>query len=175
MIVVIFFTFSLALIFNSDKTLNYEIFGQNSSPNPVDEIGLSSKISGITCDAVEHLTFHNHTKLIIKDQNHSLTIPAGIGIVPNECIFWLHTHDDSGIIHIESPSEISFSLGQFLQVWNSFNQSSIIEEILQDKVQVDASILLENSSFVEPTTPVPDIPLQNNAIITLDLKNLTGP
>jgi hypothetical protein len=153
---------------------NYRSLGQDGFLDDSNEIGFSSNISGITCDQTEHLVYHNHTKLVINNQNHSLTIPAGIGIVPNECIFWLHTHDDSGIIHVESPTKLSFSLGQFLQVWGSFDNSSFINDILQNNLQVNASILLENSTVVEelPST-ISNIPLEDLAIITLDLKNVT--
>lgn len=164
----------LFLTFFTGKVQDYKSFGQNSFSNFSDEIGISSNISGITCDQTEHLVYHNHTKLVINYQNNlSFTIPKGIGIVPNECIFWLHTHDDSGIIHVESPYETSFTLGQFLQVWKSFDNSSLINDILQGDIQADASILLENSSIVEDSTDTVNIPLENMAIITLDLKNIT--
>lgn len=149
-------------------------FGQDGFLDDSNEIGISSNISGITCDQTEHLVYHNHTKLVVNNQNQSLTIPAGIGIVPNECIFWLHTHDDSGIIHVESPTKVSFSLGQFLRVWNSFGNSSFISDILQNNVQFDASILLENATVVrDSTTNISNILLKDMAIITLEIKNLT--
>jgi len=140
----------------------YDTFSQINNPK---------NISGITCDKTEHLVYHNHTKLVIQNQNQTVTIPPSIGIMPNECIFWLHTHDDSGIIHVESPSETSFSLGQFLQVWKSFDNASIIEGLLQNDSQVDVSILLENTSLVKPVIDIRNISLENNAIITLDLQN----
>ncbi|HKR74492.1 MAG TPA: hypothetical protein VJR94_10330, partial [Candidatus Nitrosocosmicus sp.] len=101
-------------------------------------------------------------------------VPAGIGIIPNECIFWLHTHDDSGIIHVEAPYETSFSLGQFLQVWNSYDNASIVNNILHNNIQANASILLENQSVILPSTNLLDIPLENNAIITLEMQNATN-
>jgi hypothetical protein len=86
----------------------------------------------------------------------------------------LHTHDDSGIIHVESPTNVSFSLGQFLQLWNSLDNSSLINDILQNNIQVNASILLENGTVVKEHSPrISNIPLEDLAIITLDLKNVT--
>ena len=164
----------LSLMLFAGQVQNYNSFGQNTFFNDSNEIGISSNISGITCDKTEHLVYHNHTKLVINDKNNeSIAIPAGIGIVPNECIFWLHTHDDSGIIHVESPTKVSFTLGQFLQVWNAFGNSSLINDILRNDIQVDASILLENSTIIGPLTDAVNIPLENLAIITLDLKNVT--
>lgn len=140
----------------------YGIFGQNDNPK---------NISGISCDKTEHLIYHNHTKLVIKNQTQTVAVPSNIGIIPNECIFWLHTHDDSGIIHVESPSETSFSLGQFLQVWKSFDNNPAIEGLLLNNSQADVSILLENTSLVKPVVDIRNIPLENNAIINLDLQN----
>jgi hypothetical protein len=45
-------------------------------------------------------------------------IPAGIGIDKNfKYITELHTHDSSGIIHVESPVNRKFTLGEFFDVW----------------------------------------------------------
>src|SRR5678815_5131881 len=61
-------------------------------------------ISGIKCDKVEHFKFHYHVHLNIFINGLSYLVPAGIGLKPPECIYWLHTHYISGIIHVESVS-----------------------------------------------------------------------
>jgi hypothetical protein len=46
------------------------------------------------------------------------TVPAGIGIRGSPLFFSpIHTHDDTGIIHVVSPVVRTFSLGQVLGVW----------------------------------------------------------
>ncbi len=166
---------SLFVMLFVSQISNYNIFGQdNSAPSDSSALGIPKNISGITCDETEHLLYHNHTMLVIKNQGQNVTIPSDIGIIPNDCLFWLHTHDDSGIIHIESPNEISFSLGQFLQIWNSFENSPIIQDILQNKSKADISILLENGTIVDSVSNIVDVPLQNNAIVILDLTNNTS-
>jgi hypothetical protein len=152
----------------------YDTFSQINNLSNIDTTATPKNISGITCDKTEHLIYHNHTKLVINNENASLIVPEGIGILPNECIFWLHTHDDTGIIHVESPFETSFSLGQFLQVWNTFDNSSIVNDILKQNIQVNASILLENQSVVLPSADILTIPLENNAIVTLHIENETN-
>jgi len=52
-------------------------------------------------------------------QGRSVAILANIGITAS-CLYWLHTHDQSGLIHIEAPAtEAStvFTLGDFFDVW----------------------------------------------------------
>ena len=149
---------------------NNAVFGQDDQSNNNNFRTIPTNISGITCDKVEHLVYHNHTKLIIKFQNETHNIPAGIGIIPNDCIFWLHTHDDSGIIHIESPIKTAFSLDQFLKVWNIFDNSSFIKNISKNDIAANVSMILENGSQIKSDN-YKNIILENNAIITIDFAN----
>jgi hypothetical protein len=47
-----------------------------------------------------------------------VTVPAGIGIdLAAHVIAPIHTHDASGVVHVESPTFRSFSLAEFFGVW----------------------------------------------------------
>jgi hypothetical protein len=61
--------------------------------------------------------------IFINGQPH--TIPSQIGI-NGRCFYWLHTHDDSGIIHIESPAARDYTVGQFFDIWNKTSRSNQI-------------------------------------------------
>ena len=64
---------------------------------------------------VEHI--HAHLTISIDGQQQS--VPGEIGIDnPSNTVSPLHTHDTSGIIHVESPVEAQFTLGQFFTEWN---------------------------------------------------------
>ena len=150
---------------------NNAVFGQDDQSKNNDTFRtIPTNTSGITCDKVEHLVYHNHTKLVIKIQNETHNIPAGIGIIPNDCIFWLHTHDDSGIIHIESPIKTAFSLDQFLKVWDIFDNSSFIENFSKNNMTANVSMITENGSQSKLDN-YKNIILENNAIITIDFAN----
>ena len=71
----------------------------------------------IECGPMEQFGYHIHTHLDIFVDGKNYTVPALIGIT-NNCFYWLHTHDQSGIIHIESPVKRDFNLGQFFDLWN---------------------------------------------------------
>jgi hypothetical protein len=103
---------------------------------------LSNKLTmkEIGCQSVEHFDFHIHTKFIIMFDNQLYPIPANIGIIPEKCIYWLHTHDNSGLIHIESPIKRNFTLGQFLQIWKLFDNSDIVHKIADDRINGNISI-----------------------------------
>jgi hypothetical protein len=43
----------------------------------------------------------------------------------------MHTHDDSGIIHIESPEVRTFTLGEFFDIWNKkFNNNQLFDNVV---------------------------------------------
>jgi hypothetical protein len=87
-------------------------------------------IDGIQCNAAEQLVFHNHAHLDMFINGQPYTIPSQVGIVPGKCIYWLHTHDDSGVIHIESPVTRNFTLGQFFDIWKKkFSNVQIFDNI----------------------------------------------
>jgi hypothetical protein len=83
-------------------------------------------IDGIECNAFEQLLFHIHAHLDIIINGQYFLVPAQIGIIPDKCFYWLHTHDVTGIIHIESPINSDFTIGQFFDIWNKkFNNEQI--------------------------------------------------
>jgi hypothetical protein len=61
---------------------------------------------------------HIHQHLDLYVDGKKMMVPAQIGIdAKGGFISDLHTHDTSGIMHVESPTVQSFSLGQFFAVW----------------------------------------------------------
>ncbi|MFL5614044.1 MAG: hypothetical protein ACJ796_10325 [Gemmatimonadaceae bacterium] len=79
---------------------------------------MGQTIRGISCDAQEGQRIHIHQRLLIVIRGKEMTIPQYIGIPQGaRCIYWLHTHTPDGIIHVEAPSDRSFTLGDFFAVW----------------------------------------------------------
>lgn len=75
-------------------------------------------IDGVECRPAESLDMHIHTHLDVIVNDHAYTVPGAIGIPGNQCFYWLHTHSTDGIIHIESPRQMNFTLGQFIDIWD---------------------------------------------------------
>jgi hypothetical protein len=108
-------------------------------------------VDGIQCNAAEQLVFHNHAHIDIFIDGQPYSIPSQVGILTGKCIYWLHTHDDSGIIHIESPVTRNFTLGQFFDIWKKkFSNTQIFDKIANgtnamsvyvngNKIKADAS------------------------------------
>jgi hypothetical protein len=75
-------------------------------------------IDGIRCEASEGVAEHLHTDLQLFGRGRSVEIPAGIGMPAGaNCLYWLHTHNSDGIVHIESPVVRTFTLGDFFDIW----------------------------------------------------------
>ncbi|MFY9869263.1 MAG: hypothetical protein WAK17_06060 [Candidatus Nitrosopolaris sp.] len=73
-------------------------------------------IDSIGCNSMEQSAFHVHSHLDIIINAVYFLVPSQIGI-PSNCFYWLHTHDESGKIHIEASMLRDFTLGQFFDIW----------------------------------------------------------
>jgi hypothetical protein len=76
----------------------------------------SFMVSGVECSRMEQTNFHIHAHLDVFVDGVQQVVPENIGIM-NSCLFWLHTHDERGVIHIEAPTYRIYTLGQFVDVW----------------------------------------------------------
>jgi hypothetical protein len=77
-------------------------------------------VDNVYCDTQEQNAFHIHAHLTMYINGQALPLPAQIGIAGDQsCLYWLHTHDTTGVIHIEAPANHSFTLGNFLDEWST--------------------------------------------------------
>jgi hypothetical protein len=61
---------------------------------------------------------HIHAHLDVYVNGKKAQVPANVGIdFQQQFITELHTHDTTGVVHIESPVITTFSLGQFFGEW----------------------------------------------------------
>jgi hypothetical protein len=88
-------------------------------------------VDGISCQTSEQTLFHIHAHLTVFVNGSARQIPAAVGIPGAQatntpqgsfietgtCFYWLHTHAADGIIHIESPVQRTFTLGNFFNIW----------------------------------------------------------
>jgi len=83
--------------------------------------GAGGTVDGIQCEATEQVTMHIHAHLALFVNGKQLQVPQLVGIVPtgdqSACLYWIHTHDPSGIIHVEAPDVQQYVLGNFFDIW----------------------------------------------------------
>jgi hypothetical protein len=133
-------------------------------------------VDGIHCDSMEGAVFHIHQHLAILNHGKPLGVPADIGIpVVGSCLYWLHTHTDDGIIHVESPVMRTFTLGQFFDIWGEPLTATNVAGAKAQKGQVRAYVngmlykdnprsieLLEHSDIVLEVGPPYHTPAKFN-------------
>jgi hypothetical protein len=85
---------------------------------------LAPTIDGVKCQADEQLVYHIHQFLAVYDQGKRVLVPGYIGIPGGanaSCYYWIHTHAladyPSGVIHVESPIQRTYTLEQFFDIW----------------------------------------------------------
>ena len=84
---------------------------------PADAKG-AVKAAGLPMLSSEGTVEHIHAHLDVLVDGKKVTVPANIGIDQQAgAISPLHAHDDTGVVHIESPKKVPFSLGQFFTEW----------------------------------------------------------
>lgn len=88
-------------------------------------------MDGIYCDKLEQTAYHIHAHLTIYINGQNVPVPQGIGIASDQsCFYWLHTHTSDGVIHIEAPAHSTFTLANFLDIWEvQFSQLGFRTEL----------------------------------------------
>jgi hypothetical protein len=141
-----------------------------------------SAVDGIQCQGAEQVLFHIHAHLTVFVDGTPRRIPYGIGIPraqasatsfgpyvgAGSCFYWLHTHAADGIVHIESPVQRTYTLGNFFDVWR--------QKLSPDQVgPVTGQVTALYDGQVFRGNPR-DIPLTKHAQIQLDVgRPLVGP
>jgi len=78
-------------------------------------------IDGMPCQSNEQLAVHYHAHLSILVDGNQALLPAFVGIDnAKQCLYWMHTHQADGVVHIEAPKSAAtrkFTLGNFFDVW----------------------------------------------------------
>ncbi len=109
----------------------------NTTPNALAQAwdGLTGQtVDGVSAQTQEQVAYHIHAHLAIYVNGVQKAVPAGIGIVKpwttenlsdgsqfvdgGKQIYYLHTHDSTGVLHVESPTTKTYTLGQIFAEWN---------------------------------------------------------
>lgn len=95
--------------------------GRTSNPpwNAPTDAALAVAAAGLPMLGEEGNAVHIHAHLDIIINGAPVQVPAGIGIdEARQQISPLHSHDTTGVIHVESPTApATFTLGQFFTEW----------------------------------------------------------
>ena len=132
-------------------------------------------VDGIRCQSSEQLIYHIHSHLTIFINGTQRQVPAGIGIPGSQavaskqgpvasggtCVYWLHTHAPDGIIHVESPIQRTYTLGDFFDEWGQPLGPSVLGPVRGHVVAIYNGKLYHGNPR--------DIPLNAHAQIQLEV------
>jgi hypothetical protein len=120
--------------------------------------------TNVPCGPSEVLIRHEHTHLTILIRGQIKSVPAFIGISATQ-ICWLHTHDTSGIIHLEAGDNRTFTLADFFAVWRQPLSGTVV-----DGERVGSGESIQVTVNQQPYTGAPEtIVLSNHEDVVLQL------
>lgn len=131
--------------------------GQSAAPSP-------SPAPNVPCGPSEVLIRHEHAHLTILIRGQIKTVPMYVGITATQ-ICWLHTHDTSGIIHVEAGDSRTFTLGDFFAVWRQPLSETVIGSDSVGSGETIQATVNQQSYTAAPSTIV----LSNHKDIVLQL------
>lgn len=129
-------------------------------------VGAGIGQSGAQSDPI---IIHIHPELSMMMDNKPFSVPKNVGI---DSSLWrnnsldeygmqgmpemgmsgmapLHTHDDSGIIHVESSINRDYTLGEFFNIWGLDLENKVVKATVNGKPSTDyKSILLKDGEKI---------------------------
>lgn len=123
--------------------------------------GFGETVGAVSCDFGGHdAAYHIHSQLTIKlPDGTTAEVPPNIG-VNEDCMYWLHTHEPDGQLHVEAPDETLATLADFLEIWrrstnptipNAVNAGLAEIRVMGELVQSAASVQLKEGLGIEIT------------------------
>ncbi|MGC2425899.1 MAG: hypothetical protein WA421_02590 [Nitrososphaeraceae archaeon] len=110
--------------------------------------------ASITSHDDKSLVMHLHPLLNVMVNGKSITVPKNIGIdslmhkdhsldhFGTSGAAPLHTHDDSGTIHVESTANRNYTLGEFLNIWGLDLKGKTV------RTTVDGTVISDHTSHI---------------------------
>ncbi|MFL5797003.1 MAG: hypothetical protein ACJ77A_03600 [Actinomycetota bacterium] len=92
---------------------------EEKAPWQPDTAQLSQRIAkmGLPPLGSEQLAYHIHQNLAVYVNGTLEPVPTGLGAISSNALAEIHTHDNSGTIHVEAGATRHFTLGDVFDVW----------------------------------------------------------
>jgi hypothetical protein len=136
--------------------------------------GQGRVVDGVPCDKREQVAFHQHAHLFILKDGIAQPVSANVGIPGGallpRCLYWLHTHDRTGMIHMEAPGPKSFSLGQFFDIWGWPVTPARVVKLAVPPGQL--AVFVDGQPFTEDPR---SIPLKNHTQVVIEIGRRVAP
>ena len=146
-----------------------------AAPNGAPGAPTGQAVDGIQCQTSEQVAYHIHAHLAIFANGQPRAVPLGIGIpnaqtentpagpfaVSGSCFYWLHSHATDGVVHIESPDQRTYTLGNWFDIWG--------QPLSTTQVAGASGTVIAYVNGQRYTGDPRSIPLTAHAVIQLDV------
>lgn len=89
-----------------------------TAPWPPEYSFLAQRLGAFNFPTQTDFGYHVHAELFVYVNGKKVTVPANFGIDPQgRFLAPVHTHDTTGIIHMESAKPYPFTLGEAFDIW----------------------------------------------------------
>lgn len=172
-----------------------EVIGRDNEFSPADGDtsigGHGQSVDSVGCNKVEHTgNYHVHFYVGLIVNGVQVAIPDAIGIMgpgpesngyiktASTCWYWIHTHDASGMFHIEDPRRLLpsaqiFTMQAALAVWgmkptaDSFGKfKGVLHVFVGNETQLGQTTV---GSYTPWTKYVGQIPLRSHTVIWIEV------
>ncbi|MWJ38201.1 hypothetical protein [Clavibacter michiganensis] len=133
-------------------------------PAPADAAA-RAKAAGLEVAGMEGAALHTHQHLSVSVDGKPVAVPANIGVdMQRGGMSALHTHDTSGIVHVESAKVQPFTLGQLFTEWNVALRDGQVGGYVDGKNGRHVAVFVNGT---RTSTPLPDLELQDQQDIAI--------
>jgi hypothetical protein len=133
--------------------------------------GQGQQIAGLNCLKALSPPYHHHAHLSLFVDGQQYAFPLGVGmfqpgkgksgyIYHQTCLYFLHTHDQTGILHMESKTGQAFTLGTLFKLWGEPLSSSQV-------AQYTGAVSTYVNGTLDTTDPIANVALNPGDDITL--------
>ena len=113
------------------------------SPEPIEE---DNRILEVCLRDHSQDMLHYHATLSIVIRGENQVIPSDTGVIPG-CMRGIHTHDDTGKLHIETPEAMEARLEHFFQIWEqTFTSTELLDATIGEGESISLTV---NGELVE--------------------------
>ena len=111
---------------------------------------LETRLQALNLPTQSDSAYHVHAVARLYVNGRQVEVPARIGIDPEgRFLAPLHTHDTSGVIHMEASQAYPFTLGQFFTIWGVKFTSTQLGAYVADAANV-LSVYVNGTHVSDP-------------------------
>ena len=168
-------TVPVVLLLNVANNVSH--VGSEPSPTTAAASPRTGSFTTIPCDQLEHTQFHYHAYLQLFLRGGRVAVPTDVGRKLG-CYYWLHMHtNEPGIIHVESPDDRTFTLGDFFDVWSDWSgnrqlldATHVAALTVSGGEKLAVYVDLDDGSGARPVAGDPrGVVLRDHEVITLEI------